>query len=101
MAVGSDLLQVRCPAETPYILIGARLTLAAPGMIRARNLIDVELGELFARAVNHVAKLSGVNEQDFVPPIPKLRISGDTIRFVARKEPQAYGYLCRVKKLTG
>ena len=95
MVVRPDLLQRRRLAEARHVLIGARVRLAAPGVIGRRDLGDVLVGELLAGAVHHVPELAGVDEQHLAAPVAPA-IAGV---LVAGQEPEAGRNLRRVEKL--
>ena len=98
VAVLADLLQRRALAEAGDVGVALTLTLSreergigslsSPGVVGAGDAGEVILGQVSMGAVDHVAHLAGVDEEDFA-----LAVAVFAIAATPGEEPEAGGYL--------
>jgi len=98
MAVLADVVQRGSLAEARHICINTRFRFTAPRMISASDLIDIGVGEFFPCTVDHVAEFAGIDEQDFIAPVPQLVTANKAVGSVAGEEPKADRNLRRIEK---
>ena len=74
VAVLADLVQAGRLAEAGDVLVGARLGLAAPGVVGAGDARDVRVRQFAVGAVHQLAQLAGVDEEQLVLAIAEAAV---------------------------
>src|SRR5438128_1501050 len=92
----ADLVERHASAKAGHIGVIARLWLSAPSVVRPSDARDVVVREIPVSSVDHRAQFAGVDKQDLPAAVAELRIAS-----AAGEEPEACGYLSRVKELAG
>src|SRR3989442_1264226 len=74
VAVLADVIERRRHAEPRHVGVRARLLVAAPGVVGARDLGDVLVGEFAVHTVYHRSKLTGIDEERCAAPVVEAAV---------------------------